>query len=191
MNELESLQQAERGPDGNLFLIGFMGAGKSTVAQALSALYGMEVVEMDEAIEHQARMPISDIFATLGEEAFRQMETELLTTLEPGKRLVVSCGGGVAMREVNVQAMRRCGCIIWLTAQPETILARVAGSGSRPLLEGHKDIGYIQSMMAQRQPKYEAAADVAVATDGKDAAQICNGILAAMKERRQGCGQEG
>ncbi|MCD8142623.1 MAG: shikimate kinase [Clostridiales bacterium] len=185
MNELESLQQTERGPDGNLFLIGFMGAGKSTVAQALSALCGMEVVEMDEAIERQAGMPISDIFATLGEETFRQMETRLLITLEPGQRCVVSCGGGVAMREVNVQAMRRSGSIVWLTATPETILARVAGSNSRPLLEGHKDLDYIQSMMAQRQPKYEAAADVTVATDGKDAAEICSDILAALRARRQ------
>ncbi|MCD8341473.1 MAG: shikimate kinase [Clostridiales bacterium] len=191
MNEPESLQQAGQILDGNLFLIGFMGAGKSTVAQALSALYGMEVIEMDGEIERRAGRSISDIFSTLGEEAFRQMETELITTLEPGKRLVVSCGGGTAMREVNVQAMRRSGSIVWLTATPETILARVADSGSRPLLEGHKDLAYIQTMLRQRQPKYEAAADIAVATDGKDAAQICGDILAALKARRQGREQEG
>ncbi|MCD8085718.1 MAG: shikimate kinase [Clostridiales bacterium] len=211
MNELESLQHplpsAEEPPpccdavpgggqagttfDGNLFLIGFMGAGKSTVAGAFHALCGMEVLEMDEEIERRAGLSISDIFSTLGEESFRQMETELITTLEPGRRFVVSCGGGTPMREVNVRAMRRRGAIVWLTATAETVLVRVADSNSRPLLEGHKDRDYIQAMMNQRRPKYQAAADIAVATDGKDAAEICGDILAALAERSGANSQEG
>ncbi|MCD8161014.1 MAG: shikimate kinase [Clostridiales bacterium] len=211
MNEPESLQHAlpsaEEPPlccdaavpggraapffTGNLFLIGFMGAGKSTVASAFHTLCGMKVLEMDEEIERRAGMPVSDIFSTLGEEAFRQMETELITTLEPGRRFVVSCGGGTPMREVNVRAMRRRGTIVWLTATADTVLERVADSNARPLLEGHKDRGYIQAMMNQRRPKYQAAADIAVATDGKDAAEICGDILAALAERSGTHSQEG
>lgn len=205
MNELKSLQRTlpsaeeplpgggQAGPafDGNLFLIGFMGAGKSTVARAMSALCGLEVLEMDEEIERRAGMSISGLFSTLGEEAFRRMETELITTLAPEKRFVVSCGGGTPMREVNARAMRRKGAIVWLTATPDTVLARVADSNSRPLLEGHKDRDYIQAMMNQRRPKYEAAADIAVATDGKDAAEICGDILAALAERPGAHRQEG
>lgn len=173
--------EAIRGPHRDLFLIGFMGAGKSTVAKALNALCGLEVLEMDAEIERRAGMSISEIFSTLGEEAFRQMETDLITSLSRETGHVVSCGGGTAMREVNVRAMRSRGHIVWLTAEPETILSRVAGSHDRPLLEGHKDVPYIRSLLEQRRPKYEAAADLTVSTDGKSAGQICADILAGLE----------
>lgn len=177
----EAVQAAHR----DLFLIGFMGAGKSTIARALNTLCGLEVLEMDAEIERRAGMRISDIFSTLGEEAFRQMETDLITSLNTEKGHVVSCGGGTAMREVNVLAMRNRGHIVWLTAEPETILSRVASSHDRPLLEGHKDVPYIRGLLEQRRPKYEAAADIAVSTDGKSTRQICQDILAALEQLSQ------
>jgi shikimate kinase len=167
---------------GDLFLIGFMGAGKSTVARTLSQQCGLTVVEMDSEIQRRAGMTINDIFAQQGEAAFRQMETDLITTLDRQQHYVVSCGGGTPMRQVNVDAMRARGTILWLTAQPETILERVSHSHDRPLLEGHKDVPYIRSLLEQRRPKYASAADCTIPTDGKTALQICGDILAALSQ---------
>ena len=96
----------------NIFLIGFMGAGKSTVARMLRERFDMDLIEMDEQIERQEGMCISDIFAVHGEEYFRQLETGLLESLSQKENTVVSCGGGVAMRECNVEAMRKSGTIV-------------------------------------------------------------------------------
>ncbi len=167
----------------NIFLIGFMGAGKSTVSRALKSILGMRRIEMDRAIEEQEGISISRIFAEKGEEYFRRKETEFLCSLPAGENLVVSCGGGVPMRPANVQAMRERGAIVWLTACPETILKRVGKSHNRPLLEGHKNIDYIRKMMDERKPFYTDAADLIVSTDDRTAAQIAREITDHLQRR--------
>lgn len=157
----------------NLFLIGFMGCGKSTIASELSRTLGAQKAEMDEMISKQEGMSISDIFANCGEEYFRRRETELLTSLQGKNNLVISCGGGTPMREINVAEMKKSGKIILLTARPETIYERVKDSHDRPLLEGNKNIPYITQLMERRREKYEAAADIMIETDGKTAREIC------------------
>ena len=122
-------------------------------------------------------MPISQIFAERGEVCFRNMETELLRQLAGRKGMVVSCGGGAAMREENVQLMKKSGRVVLLTASPETILERVSRSSHRPLLEGKKNVRDIAALMEQRRPAYEAAADLEVSTDGKTPDEICSEIL--------------
>ncbi len=161
----------------NIFLIGFMGSGKSTVARRLRDIYGMRLIEMDEEIEAREGMPISEIFATRGEEYFRKLETELLKGLKQMENTVVSCGGGVAMRERNVEAMRESGRIIYLSASPETIYERVRDAHNRPLLENHMNVEYIAELLGARLPKYLAAADVTVSTDGRSVEAICGDIL--------------
>ena len=94
----------------------------------------------------------------------------------------VSCGGGVAMREVNVQEMRKSGKVILLTAKPETILERVKENHDRPLLENNKTVEYVSELMEKRRPAYEAAADIVIATDGKSANEICEEIIAQVKK---------
>lgn len=160
----------------NVFLIGFMGSGKSTIAACMSENYGMDVVEMDEVLAKRENMSIPDIFAQKGEAYFREAETRLLREIEAEEHKVVSCGGGVVLREENVQEMKRKGQIVLLSARPETILARVKGSHDRPLLAGKKDLPSIYAMMEERRPKYEAAADVVIATDGKTAEEISKEI---------------
>ena len=91
----------------NIVLIGFMGAGKSTIAGTLSEMYGLEVVEMDQLISERENMSIPMIFETRGEEYFRNLETELLIELQDRKNVVISCGGGVPMRERNVAEMKK------------------------------------------------------------------------------------
>lgn len=163
-------------PEKNIFLIGFMGAGKSTVARYLHRHYGMEWLEMDKEIEKREGIPISEIFRLKGEPYFRERETELLLSLVGRKNMVVSCGGGVPLRHQNVEAMKKSGVVVFLTARPETILERVKDNHDRPLLEGHKDVEYISQLLEQRREKYEAAADVLTATDGRDTEEIGNEV---------------
>lgn len=162
----------------NIFLIGFMGAGKSTVARALQDTYGMQLVEMDEQIEAQEQMQISEIFAEKGEAYFRNLETALLESLQSQENTVVSCGGGVAMRECNVEAMKKSGVVVYLSARPETVYNRVKDYHNRPLLEGNMNVAYIDKLLKGRLPKYLDAADVVVETDGKDMQEICREIIA-------------
>ena len=164
--------------DRSLFLIGFMGTGKSSVSAALGDMLEQEVMEMDACIARREGTSISEIFAQKGEEYFRRCETKLLRDCAGWEPLIVSCGGGVPMRQENVDAMRACGKIILLTARPETILERLKDDHSRPLLEGHKNVAYVTALMMQRQPKYAAAADITVDTSDRSVEAICYEILA-------------
>ncbi|MCI8639592.1 MAG: shikimate kinase [Coprococcus sp.] len=166
----------------NIFLIGFMGAGKSSVSGCLSREYGMDAVEMDEVIAKREGMGIPEIFEKRGEEYFRRLETELLIEIQSRNNAVVSCGGGAAMREQNVAEMKKNGKVVLLTACPETILNRVKDSDERPLLNGHKDVKYISGLMEARRERYEAAADIVVDTEGKSVSQICGELLEKLQE---------
>ena len=157
----------------NIVLIGFMGAGKSTIARTLSDMYGLEVVEMDQLISQRENMSIPEIFESRGEEYFRDLETELLIELQNRKNVVISCGGGVPMRERNVAEMKKNGRVALLSASPEVILERVKDSHERPVIEGNKTVEYISSLMEKRREKYMAAADFIVDTDKKSAEEIC------------------
>lgn len=167
----------------NIFLIGFMGSGKSTIARALSEMQGSKRIEMDEQIEAEQGMPITEIFAEYGEERFRDLETELLERLQAEKGAVVSCGGGAVLREKNRALMKACGCIVLLTAKPETILKRVKNSTNRPVLNGHMNLEDITALMEKRRVCYEEAADIAVETDAKSSREIAEEIAAFCKIR--------
>lgn len=166
----------------NIFLIGFMGSGKSTVASCLSETYGMQIIEMDQSIVEREGMSIPDIFAQKGEPYFRDAETNLLIEIQAEENKVVSCGGGVALRERNVEEMKKSGKIVLLNAKPETILERVKDDDNRPLLRGNKNVEFISNMMEQRRPKYEGAADFVIQTDGKTADIICKEIFEKVGE---------
>ena len=161
----------------NIFLIGFMGCGKSTVAMHLSQQYHMEILEMDQMIVEQEGMSIAQIFDQCGEPYFRDLETKLLKEMKPGKNQVISCGGGVALRSENVEEMKRTGKIVLLYAKPETILERVKNDHQRPLLDGNQNIDFIKNMMEKRRPYYEQAADFIITTDGKCVDEICAEIM--------------
>lgn len=161
----------------HIFLIGFMGAGKSTVAGELSRQLDIKQIEMDEYIVQEQGMSINDIFEKYGETYFRELETKLLTGLKDQERVIVSCGGGVAMRSENVEHMKESGTIILLTASPETIFYRVKDSHDRPILNGNMSVEFICGLMEKRREYYEAAADIIIETDGKTAAQISEEII--------------
>lgn len=166
----------------NIFLIGYMGTGKSSVAAYMAETYAMEVLEMDEMLVRQEGMSISDIFANMGEEYFRDKETRLLKEICLQENKVVSCGGGVVLRKQNVEEMRKGGRIVLLSAQPETILERVKDDNSRPLLAGNKTVDFISEMMEKRRERYEEAADVVIQTDYKSIVDICEEMIEKIKK---------
>lgn len=168
--------------DYHIFLIGFMGAGKSTVASELAARLKCSVVEMDARIVKEQGMSINEIFEQFGEDHFRDIESRLIVTLGTEKAAVISCGGGVILRPENVEHMKKSGKIVYLTATPETIFHRVKNSTERPILNGNMNVEYIAQLMEKRREKYQAAADLAVATDEKSKHAICEEILSRLEE---------
>jgi len=166
----------------NIVLIGFMGAGKSTISEFLKTAFAMDVIEMDQIIAEREGMSISDIFEVYGEQYFRDLETNLLIEMQSRTNVVISCGGGTPMRECNVAEMKKNGRVVLLTAKPETILDRVKDSHDRPLIENNKTVSFIAELMEKRREKYEAAADIVIETDGKDELQICEELIHRLRQ---------
>lgn len=177
--------QARKLFDYNIVLIGFMGAGKTTVSDYLSTMFDMDIIEMDQEITDREEMSIPDIFATYGEEYFRDLETNLLVELQDRKNVIISCGGGTALRENNVAEMKKNGRVVLLTASPETIYERVKDSDDRPVLKGRKNVDGIAELMEQRREKYEAAADIVVQTDHKTVLQVCEELVQRLSEMEE------
>lgn len=170
----------------NVYLIGFMGSGKSAVATYLMRQYGIPRVEMDREIEAEYGMTIPEIFEREGEGAFRQKETLLLQKIAEREEVVVSCGGGVPTRAENVRLMRESGKIILLTAEPQTILERVKRSENRPVLKGRKTMEGIRELMEQRRECYESAADFIVKSDNRSVAETAEEVYKLMKLCKNG-----
>lgn len=166
----------------NIFLIGFMGTGKTTVSKELARLGEFLELDMDAEIERRQKKTVSEIFTEDGEEYFRNLETGLLKECETKAGFVIACGGGVVLRPENVESMKKSGHIFWLTADPKTVYERVRTGKSRPLLTGHMNIKYISALMELRDGCYQEAADVTVSTDGREPQEVGAEILEIVKK---------
>lgn len=162
----------------NIILIGFMGAGKTTVGKFLAKEKGMRFADTDERIVLEQKMSIPDIFAERGEEYFRDLETELLKRmLTDTKHAVVSVGGGMPVREENIRFLRELGCVVYLSASKQTILGRVGGDKGRPLLAGEGLEEKVERLMRERELLYKQAAHLDIRTDGRSIYQVAQIIL--------------
>lgn len=161
----------------HIYLIGFMGTGKTTVSRRLKKMLHAEELDMDAEIVRENEMTINDMFEKYGESYFRDKETQMLQKIASLKPAVVSCGGGTVLRQENVDIMKKSGTIVLLTADPETIYLRVRNSKDRPILNGHMNVDYIASLMEKRREIYEKACDIRVTTDNKTPEQIAREII--------------
>lgn len=161
----------------HVILIGFMGCGKSSVGKALADVLHVPFVDTDALIEEQEGRKITDIFRESGEEYFRELETSVLRRLlQAEERQVIAVGGGLPVRPVNQEYLKRLGTVVYLLAQPDTLAARLAGDDTRPMLQGGELKKRIRELMDAREEIYDRAADVRVATDGKDFEEIVKEI---------------
>ena len=177
ITKMSKLVQAKALVPYNIALIGFMGAGKSTVSAYLQKMLPLDLVEVDAMIVDQEGMSINDIFARYGEEYFRECESRTVVELQERELTIISCGGGLVMREENVKNLKKHSRIVLLTASPEEIYERVKNSTDRPILNGNMNVKYIAQLMEKRREKYEAAADVIINTDHKSVNEICEELI--------------
>ncbi|MFY7805822.1 MAG: shikimate kinase [Limnoraphis robusta] len=160
----------------NLYLIGMMGAGKTTVGKLLTKQLGYRFIDTDEVITQVAGQSINEIFAEQGEEAFRTLESQVLSELCAHQRLVVATGGGIILKRTNWGYLRH-GLIVWLDVSPEDLYQRLQGDTTRPLLQDDNPLGRLQEIIEQRKPFY-AEADVKVTVTQDDTPeQVMSNIL--------------
>ena len=157
----------------NVILIGFMGSGKTTVGLKLSYRLRRTVIDTDKEIEREEKRSISDIFASDGEQYFRNRETAILhKLLQSTNNQIISVGGGLPLREENRRLLHELGQVFYLCASAETIYGRVKNDTTRPLLQGPDPQTKIRTLLQERDAFYRDSADVVIEVDNKDFEQI-------------------
>lgn len=167
----------------NVALVGFMGAGKSTVGRVLAERLGKTFVETDTLVEEKAGMSVADVFAQRGEQCFRDLEAAVVEEVSQLRHCVIACGGGVVLRNDNVAALRASAVIVYLEASPQSVLERLGPhSAVRPLLSGPEREQRVMELMLQREPVYVSAADIAVRTDGLPVDHVVQSVEGRLAE---------
>ena len=159
-----------------IYLVGFMAAGKTTVARALAARLGWRAEDIDELIEARERRPVAEIFARQGEQYFRALERDILKLLMPIRHAVVATGGGTFMDIENRTAINLDGLSVWLDVPFETVLSRIPADGRRPLAADRQQM---ERLFAVRQAAY-AQAHVRLDAGHARAEEIAERILEQM-----------
>jgi len=167
----------------SLTLIGFMGAGKTTVGKALAEKTLMEFVDTDQLIEKESGKTISGIFSTTGESSFRHLEkTALHEALKQGKR-IIACGGGIVLDKANIVLMKKHSIVIYLKCSANILKTRLSlNKNARPLLQGEKWQETIDCLLKERTPLYEEAADITINCDELDTTATVNSIIKKVEE---------
>ncbi len=165
----------------NVVLIGYRGTGKSTVGKIVAARLGRTLLSTDAEIVTRAGQSIPEIVAQHGWDYFRDLESQVCQELAGRDGLVIDTGGGAILRPQNVEALKKTGTLFWLTATVDTIAKRIGRDTQRPSLTGTKSfVEEIQEVLRERTPKYEAAADHVITTEGRSIVQIADEILARL-----------
>ena len=165
----------------NLFLIGYRGSGKTSVASALAAQLGWPWVDTDVEIERRSGRTIRDLFVQEGESYFRDLESRVVAEVAAGDRQVVALGGGAVLRPDNRRDLAGRGKVVWLTASPRTLWERIGQDPStasrRPHLTTAGGLAEIETLLAERSPLYAQCADLALDTEGLPPDQIARQII--------------
>jgi shikimate kinase len=163
----------------NIYLVGFMGTGKSSVGCMLAKRKKWGFVDLDELIELQQQRRIVDIFAKDGEAYFRKIEKKVLKQAATQDKFVVACGGGIVLDQQNIKLMKKTGTIVCLSATCETILKRVSSSTHRPILNVAKPRERIEHLLKMRAPYYMQA-DKTIDTSRYSVKEVVGKIIAAI-----------
>ncbi len=166
----------------HIFLVGFMGAGKSTVGSRLALELGRPFVDLDERIASRAGMGIPELFERFGEERFRELETEELRALMEVEPSVVACGGGIVTRPENQSLLKELGVVVYLQVSAGEAIARIGDISTRPLLAGPGGTLAATALLAARENLYESVADACVDTSGLEPESVAGLVSAAIEE---------
>jgi len=170
----------------NLYLVGMMGSGKSSVGRPLAAALGYRFLDADSSVEQVAGRSIAEIFASEGESGFRELESAVLNQIASWHSLVVATGGGAVTRKTNWGHMQQ-GIVVWLDAPDELLLERLAADPTpRPLMQSPDPGARLASLLDERRPLYSQA-DLRIVQDGRSpelvAQQILESLPSILKER--------
>lgn len=167
----------------NIVLAGFMATGKTAVGRRLAECLRYAFVDLDALIEAEAGMPIPRLFAEQGEATFRDLEARMVSRVVLRKCSVIATGGGAVVNPRNLEALKRCGVLITLTADPETILSRIGGGANRPMLAGGPPRERILELLAARAEAY-ARADMTIDTSRYTVDEVVDCILRTLSAQR-------
>lgn len=167
---------------GNLFLIGPMGSGKTTIGRQLAALLHKRFVDADHEIERRTGVSIPTIFDIEGEAGFRNREVAVIDDLSRDHDLVLATGGGAVLREENRAALKSRGTVIYLQADVDTLVERTRRDRTRPLLQTADPRGKIEELLRQREPIYRELADIVVETGQRAPASVARDVIAHLKQ---------
>lgn len=173
------LRDANHRPKKNIYLIGFMGTGKSSVGRSLAETLHMDFIDTDDEIEKKSGQSIKDIFKNQSEKRFRELEEDAVRSASKRANCVISVGGGAVLDNLNVYRMRDNGSVILLRAKSQAITKRLNGDRSRSLLRGQSDkalLARVKQLLEYREPYYDLAKDLEVETDNKSVEQVADEI---------------
>jgi shikimate kinase len=165
---------------GSLVLIGPMGSGKSSIARELAQRTGWRWVDTDRLAAEQAGLSVPEIFATHGENHFRDLESAAVRVLGGLAALgpvIVATGGGVVLRPENGSLLRELGCVVWLTASEDVLFERVSRTRKRPLLRTADPRATMRELLATRDPLYAACAHCKIDTSFLSHAEVADAVL--------------
>ncbi|MEK9772542.1 MAG: shikimate kinase [Opitutae bacterium] len=163
-------------PKTNLYLVGLMGTGKSTIGEMLALRLGMIFLDSDREIQEGSGMSISEIFTKTGESNFRKMEKEFIEQGHPPQNCVVSCGGGLCVPQGMMEELKGRGKVICLWANPETLLDRTKMDNTRPLLQTANPLEVLQNLLKERESRYREA-DLIIETNQLSREEVVEEIV--------------
>jgi shikimate kinase len=166
----------------SIVLIGFMGAGKSSVGRFLERRTGLARVDTDEMISSKFGLSIEEIFSKHGEACFRDAETETLRQLSPDRPSIIVTGGGIVLRQENIDLLKKLGAVVWLDANEKTLFQRASRRGQRPLLQTANPRKSFSELFRKRRTLYKGAADVRVDTSSLSHDEVGEMILNKMEK---------
>jgi shikimate kinase len=166
----------------NIFLVGMMGAGKTTLGRALAQRTGSEFLDTDRLLVERTGVPVTTIFEIEGESGFRRRESTVLAEIAQRDGCVVATGGGIVLAEENRRVMRESGTVVYLRARLENLWERTRHDATRPLLSTPDPRGTLQSLLEQREPLYRQAAHVVIDTGSQASSTLVSRVIAAVRE---------
>ena len=168
--------------DTPIFLIGMMGAGKTTIGRHLARILNRGFVDLDHELEARCGVRVSLIFDIEGEEGFRKRETSTLDECSQRRNIVLATGGGAVLASENQRYLKERGVVVYLRATAEELYRRVARDRSRPLLQTADPQGRIRELLAYREPIYESLADLTLETGHVPATHIVRELVSMLQQ---------